>query len=461
MIGGRLTQSRSPSFLRCAALGEGRILEMASPINRKHFNTGPRTRKRTRQCTMRWLLVSILAACGALVTGSAMAEVFVLANDGQIRGELLSDPNGPQYVIKTTAGVRITLDRDQVVKVLRQSPGEEEYERIRLQYPDTVAGQWELAEWCRRQELRSVRQKHLQRVVQLDPDHAEARRALGYSRIDGRWLTQAEVMTERGFQLYKGRWRLPQEIELLEQRRKEEAAIREWYGRLNRLREWLGDKRDNRPQQALTQINAINDPFAVRALTEYLQKEPLPKVRMLYLDALGRIGTPAAMNTLVSRSLYDPVEDVRLSALDQLKEIRPPQAVATYIKALRHEENTIVNRAAVALLELQDPSAVGPLIEALVTTHERTIRPGSPGSLSMSFPTGGAGGGPSSGGGAPAGIGVGSKPVVIRKRVPNQSVLDALIGLTNVNFNFEVQAWRYWLASQKKPESQAAAVRRD
>jgi hypothetical protein len=177
----------------------------------------------------------------------------------------------------------------------------------------------------------------------------------------------------------------------------------------------------------------------------------------LYLDALARIGTPEAINTLVGRSLYDPVEDVRLSALDRLKETRPPQAVPTYIKALRHEENTIVNRAAVALLEMQDPTAVGPLIDALVTTHERTLRAGSPGSLSMSFPTGGG----ASGGGAPAGMGVGSKPVVIRRRISNQSVLDALVGLTSVNFNFEVQAWRYWLASQKKPESQAAATRRD
>jgi hypothetical protein len=254
---------------------------------------------------------------------------------------------------------------------------------------------------------------------------------------------------------------MPQEIELLEQRRKEEAAIHEWYGRLKRWREWLSDKRDNRPQQALAQINAINDPFAVRALTEYLHKESLPKVRVLYLDALARIDTPAALNTLVATSLHDPVADVRLSALDRLKESRPPQAVATYIKALRHEENAIVNRAAVALLAMQDPSAVGPLIDALVTTHERTLRAGSPGALSMSFPTGGAGGGPPSVGGGPSGIGVGSKPVVIRKRVPNQGVLDALIGLTNVNFDFEVQAWRYWLASQKKPESQAAATRRD
>jgi hypothetical protein len=30
-------------------------------------------------------------------------------------------------------------------------------------------------------------------------------------------------------------------------------------------------------------------------------------------------------------------------------------------------------------------------------------------------------------------------------------VLDALVALTGKNFNFDVQAWKYWFAGQKKP----------
>ena len=64
----------------------------------------------------------------------------------------------------------------------------------------------------------------MRRILELDPNHAGARSALGYSKFDGQWKTQDEVMTERGYVEYKGRWRLPQEIEIIEQERKDDLA---------------------------------------------------------------------------------------------------------------------------------------------------------------------------------------------------------------------------------------------
>ena len=55
-----------------------------------------------------------------------------------------------------------------------------------------MEGQWKLAEWCHEHGLPDQRKTHLQRVIELDPDHVEARRLLGYSKIDGKWMTQEE-----------------------------------------------------------------------------------------------------------------------------------------------------------------------------------------------------------------------------------------------------------------------------
>ena len=133
-------------------------------------------------------LLAILVLLSMLAPG-ASAEVFVLAGGGRLVGELVNRNESPRqkYVIRTADGATVTLDAAQVRKILPQRPEEAEYERIRPTYADTAAAQWELAEWCRQHKLLPQREVHLRRVIELDPEHVEARRALGYSRIDGQW----------------------------------------------------------------------------------------------------------------------------------------------------------------------------------------------------------------------------------------------------------------------------------
>ena len=62
---------------------------------------------------------------------------------------------------------------------------------------------------------------------------------------------------------------LPQEIEILEQHRKEKLAQLEWSTKLNRWQTWLDtDKAD----VAEANIKAIDDPFAARALVKHLEQ---------------------------------------------------------------------------------------------------------------------------------------------------------------------------------------------
>ena len=161
-------------------------------------------------------LAAILMLSAAVRT--APAEVFVLTGGGRVVGELVNRDESPrqQYVVQVADGAKVTLDAAQVQQVLRPRPEEAEYERIRPTYADTAAAQWELAQWCREHKLTKQREVHLQRVIELDPNHAEARHALGYSQLDGQWVTRDEVMTQRGYVKYKGQWKLPQEKELIE-----------------------------------------------------------------------------------------------------------------------------------------------------------------------------------------------------------------------------------------------------
>lgn len=385
------------------------------------------------------LVISVVSLWAA--GQAAVAEVFILSSGGRVTGQLLNPDETPRknFVIKTSAGARITLDRAQVKKVLYTRPEELEYERIRPSYPDTVEGQWALAEWCREKRLTPRRKTHLRRVIELEPNHVETRQALGYSQIDGKWKTQEEVMIERGYRRYKGRWRTQQEIELMESRRKVDVAQKEWAQKIKRWRDWL---RGDRFLAGQKNILAIKDPHAVAALARNLQDDPVPQARIMYVEALGNIGTPEAVQVLAVCSIKDEIEEVRLTCLDYLEKKNSPEVVAYYVGELRSKDNQVVNLAAFALGRMKDPSAIGPLIGALVTVHKYKVSKGSPGSTTATFPTGNTPGGPT--------LALNEGPKIIEYPHKNQQVLDALTALTGQNFDFNQRAWWYWYAAQKK-----------
>jgi hypothetical protein len=370
------------------------------------------------------------------IVSSLRGEVFMLAGGGQIAGEWLNRDEKPRqnYVIRAEGGGRITLSSTQVTQVLPHRP-EREYETIRPRYPDTVEGQWALAVWCKENHLSAQRETHLRRILELDPDHAEARRLLGYSKINGHWTSRNDL----GYKLYKGRWMLPQEIELLEAKNKQESLQQEWFLKIRRWRDWLGTPRDDQARQALAEID---DPMAAKALAVGLLNEGSVDVRLLYVEALAKIDTPEAVGTLAAHAIDDSEREVRLTCLDHLQTKPHPEVVRYFIMRLKKKNisNEIVNRIGGVLGRLKDPLATLPLIDALVTSHKFLVARGGPGSVSAAFGSGGTG------------LSMGGGPKYITRQIPNQSVLDALVAITGQNFSFDQHAWRAWLATQKKAD---------
>jgi hypothetical protein len=393
----------------------------------------------------------------ALLAARASADVFVLENEGRIQGEWLNkaDAKADHYLIRTASGGTVKLARDQVVKVYVPSEAELEYDRIRDTYDDTAEGQWSLAEWCRERNLRDQRKKHLQRVIELDTNYADARRALGYSLIDNEWKTQDEVFLERGYVRYRGRWRLPQEVELAELQRKNKKETGEWFVKIKRWRGWLDDERAGQAEDA---FRDVTDPNAVPALAQFFRGEKNPDIRILFVETLAQINSSDAIYVLGDGALYDGDLEVRLTCLDFLMKKPRPELVKYYAGVLKHKDNAIVNRAAYCLKQLKDPSVASALVDALVTTHKTTIQQGGNNQYSATF------GGPNNPGGgglgaSPGGLSVGGSTKVLVENLRNPEVLDALVALTGANFGYDSQAWKYWMTSQQK--AAAPNVRRD
>lgn len=385
-------------------------------------------------------LLALASAFAAVAGGTAWGDIVVLKSGGRIVGEPLADPQaGPDTVtLKTLPGVIVAVPRSEIEEHIRQKPAELEYDKIRTQYPDTVEGQWELAEWCREHNLPQQRETHLRRLLELDPDNVRVRAILGYTKVNGEWKTRDEVMREQGYVLYKGRWMLPQEVQILEEKEQRQASERDWIQRIRRLVTRL----DVEPGAA-EQLQNIREPAAVKPLLKVLSEERRDPVRLLLVQILTRIDSPEAKRALAVLAVEDPVEEIRLACLKSLADSKFSESVPYFIGRLRDNNNVIVNRAAAALKAMGDKTAIPALIDALVTTHRIVLPPAQSGSIGASFSR-------SSDGRSATGLSSGgNQPRVIRRQIPNRDVLEALAELSGQNFGYEPEVWKRWYAQER------------
>jgi hypothetical protein len=397
--------------------------------------------------TCRQSLFVLALACGLPLgsSPSAQAEVFLLRTGGRVEGEWLNPQRGQteEYLLRNQSGVQLTLAGSAVTRVLTTSNVQKQYDELLHKAPATVDGHWKLAEWCQDAGLAAQRKFHLEQVIKLDPDHEEARLALGYGRFaNGGWMTPDEYMQRQGYVKYRGVWKLPQEIEIDAREREFELADKQWR---KQLKIWIDNYVDGRKRmaEAAQGIKNIRDPAAASALSAALDDDELPKdVRLMCLEAVSNLPPGLAMSTLIKLAIHDPDEGLRDRCLTEIKRQGPHHAVPVFIKELSSKDNKLVKRAAIGLHVMGDVSATKPLIDALVTKHKFVIQ-GNPGQMSASFGGGGNNGGL-------GGMSMGQKTQVFTRDLPNQEALAALSSLhPGVNYGYNKDDWKRWFMTSK------------
>ena len=350
------------------------------------------------------------------------------------------------YHVRTASGGKVSLAASQVRELIRQQPAEQQYFELAPTYEDTVDGHWQASEWCRQRGLTLLREHHLRRLIELDPRQHRAWIGLGYVQIDGRWQKPVDAQRNKGYYYDRGRWRLAQEIELLEQREASDAARLAWRQRLHKLRQTLAQPTQvERAIAANREWRDIRDSAAVPALITYLQTDPSPAIRVMSAETLDQIGDDAALNALLRASLYEPHLEVWHVVADRLAKRASPGLVSAYIRQLKAPNPTVVHRASHMLGRLGDKSAVSPLIDVLVGTFPIALNRSSADAINATFTPDGKDNplGPSTG------ISKSGGPQVLWQRLPNEEALNSLVKLTGgATYNYDQQAWRHWLAAQ-------------
>ena len=400
------------------------------------------------------LIIAAAAACG-ITAGSVRGDVLELKNGGRIEGQISESKDDDQtsYAVTTADGGRMTIAKSEVARVVPQSKDEEEYQRRARAAADTVDAHWDLAQWCRDKGLRNAYREQLAHIIELDPQHAEARQLLGYQKVNGEWMLRDDIMAARGLVLYDGKYVTRQHVELLERDKQARSTDADWNNRVERLRRNLTGRRQDRAEQALADLRAIRDPQAAAAISDWLLHEQDAELKRILLETSAHIDHPLTLNALVELSLTDPDEETRVQALEFLIKSGRPGLTGPYIHALKNADDNVISHAAEALQTIGDPDAIGPLIDALVIKRRGVAAGGSsPDQHAYVFTPNGGGGGVNSFGSAP--------PKIVTQMVQNPFVLTAFVKLSGgASFEYDQEQWRKWLAAQAK--ANAVDVRRD
>jgi len=137
-------------------------------------------------------------AASRMVEGALRDEIkdANAKRDGKLHFALEQVPNHNAarwhsgYVEQNNKWVRY----DQLPNIVADDTRYAAYRIARERAAETVEDQLALADWCSRRKLADQERVHLTRVLDLQPNHAEARRRLGFRRTDGAWLSAQEIV---------------------------------------------------------------------------------------------------------------------------------------------------------------------------------------------------------------------------------------------------------------------------
>ena len=218
------------------------------------------------------------------------------AEGGDDRGELLSSkvlksPQGDAaywqsgFVYDSTE--KEWLRWDEIQERAAKDDRLERYRQMREKAVPTIPGRMELAGWCRKHRLEDQARSHLTQVLELDPDHAEARKQLGFRLVDGTWVDDRDTTEARALT------------------RKVTAAAIKWIKRVQKLRERLSDDNADQRAKAQTELAAIRDPEAVDAIDTVFCR-PTDEKSLLGIELLKNIKTPRSSAVLAWHAAYSP-----------------------------------------------------------------------------------------------------------------------------------------------------------
>lgn len=175
-----------------------------------------------------------------------------------------------------------------------------EYNGRRDRAPRTADAQWRLALWCEENGLKSEAAAHFGAVLRLEPGREGAWKRLGYKKVRGRWVTDAQLAEEKA------------------EAERQKQADRLWKPRLEKLRDGLESKAQARRSEAVAALAEITDPRAVPMIGTVFAAGGADR-QAVAVQLLGQIDAAGASQALAMLAVFGKSAEVRRRATETLK----------------------------------------------------------------------------------------------------------------------------------------------
>ncbi len=138
--------------------------------------------------------VPVTAGILVCTLAPAPADTVRLKEGGIIADCMVAGEENDLVVIRTPGG-RMGIPKEAIRAIEKGKTVFDAFQAKKKTIKMSIAASvFQLAQWCREKGLRIEMNESLERMIELDPEHAEARHLLGYAKIDGEWRLQPPLL---------------------------------------------------------------------------------------------------------------------------------------------------------------------------------------------------------------------------------------------------------------------------
>jgi hypothetical protein len=184
------------------------------------------------------------------------ADDLHLKSGRVLSGEVLEKKDAKVVFMRPT-GI-LTFSDGEIEKIEPKATDLDLYlERSGALAKDDAAGRWKLAQWAKAAGLSAAFRREVDFCVAADPDHAEARAAAGFEKIDGQWMKGDDAKIAKGLVKLDGRWMTRAAADSLLAERRETARLVKLERELNSHVAGLFQTNEERAKRSETELLAF------------------------------------------------------------------------------------------------------------------------------------------------------------------------------------------------------------
>jgi HEAT repeats len=311
--------------------------------------------------------MSRLTLCGLLLLSMAVMpataqDVVTLKSGEKLAGEVTDGMLGLRL---TSPAGEVSLPWSRIEKIDRAAYVRELY-RDRAGQIDAASAKdhFLLALWCRRQGLAKEMSAELARVIELDPENPGARAALGFAKVDEKWVAGDQILTAKGLVRRGDQWVLKEELAFDQMIRESRKPLSEGELKAADLIARAAGFNERARKFATTALASMSfEELRIPLYRALADRDP--KVRAVAACELGKLQQVEAVRPLIRTAVLDTSPEVRGEAVLAVRGLGEPGSVVPFIRALASTRPQVRMNAAEALGNLGDIRGVEYLVSRL------------------------------------------------------------------------------------------------